>query len=111
MQRLESLKTKTIEELQYFEKTNHGGDMPASLKDYQAYLTTMRSLLKIVRSPELQSKLIKCLIHRIEVLSEGLRIHYYVGKERILTKKKKNPATLQSRRPLQVFLGSMVRKD
>ena len=54
------------------------------LKDYQEFLSTLRTLLTFSDSVEFKSKLVKWLVAKIEVLPASFRMHFYVGKNQII---------------------------
>lgn len=70
MQKLEALKTNTSVQLEELQRQNYGSDMPVSLKDYRGYLSTLRGFLQFIKSPELQSKLIRCLFIKSKCYQE-----------------------------------------
>lgn len=85
MQKLDELKTKTVQDMEDLERKELCRDLPMALKDYQAFLKTLESLLKFAEGPELRAKIVRRLIYRVEVEPKLLRIHYYVGQGKILS--------------------------
>jgi site-specific DNA recombinase len=58
-------------------------DMPAQLKDYKKLLESVRNSWSENLSHDTKSQILRRLVHRIEVLAEGFRIHYYTGKNHV----------------------------
>ncbi len=52
--------------------------------DFVAFTATFREVLSSAdNAPEIQAKIIRKLVHKIEITKEGLEIRFYVGKEKI----------------------------
>jgi hypothetical protein len=84
MQRLDALKTEAQRELDTILQSGASTDLPASLKDYSTYQKLIREVIASGDSPELRTKIIQHLIHKIEVLPNAFRIHYHAGQNRFL---------------------------
>jgi len=67
MEKLEVLKKTAAEELDDILRSGVRSEPPTALRDYQTYLAQIRQLLSISDSPELPTKIIQRLVHRIEV--------------------------------------------
>ena len=83
MERLEALKAQAHKDLENILQTGDASELPASLKDYQAYLVTLRRMMGFAESPELRRVIVRALVHKVEVLTNSFRMHYYVGEDRI----------------------------
>lgn len=74
---------KNKRELEVILQNGDTSELPASLKDYQAYLVTIRRLMSFAETPELRRVIVRALVHKVEVLPNSFRLHYYVGEERV----------------------------
>lgn len=68
-------------------------DTPASVENWQKFMEAFGRVFKSSLSVDDQTRLIKTLIHKIELGREEIKIHYYVGEEYI-NKKASNAAGL-----------------
>ncbi len=86
MQKLEDMKKTTQESLDAIVSGGHFGEMPASLKDFEGLLALLRKdLAKATpEAQDLKCKIVQRLVHKVEILAEGYRIYFYVGKNEIL---------------------------
>ncbi len=79
MEKLESAKAQAEERIEGLSKAEQRTSQPPmNLKDYTIFLESLRSLM-IGDNPVVKAKIIKRLIHRIEVGEREVRIHYNVG--------------------------------
>ena len=58
--------------------------MPAQLVDYRALLKSLQEMLVDRAADELRPKIVQRLVHQVEVLPGGYRVHYHVGKRHVL---------------------------
>ena len=78
MERVEEAKNKAKKQLEEIERYGgHINSPPISLKSYRAFVTSLRGLMR-QGDPEIKAKVIKRLIHRIEVGEKEVRIFYNV---------------------------------
>ena len=84
MEKLEALKKAAAGEVDDILQSGVRSEPPTALRDYQTYLAHIRQLLTISDAPELQTKIIQRLVHKIEVAQGTLRIHFYVGKHQFM---------------------------
>ena len=75
---------------------NGVADLPASFRYFAAYREFLKNLLLMDDSLELRRKVIRALVHRIEVQPDTYVIHFYAGKSRVgfateATKSRKGP--------------------
>ena len=80
MQKLEVMKTAAQKELEEMANAGYLADEPMALKDYQSYLAAIQNLLSFAEAPDLRAKIIQRLVHKVEVLPDSFRVHYYAGK-------------------------------
>jgi site-specific DNA recombinase len=80
MRRLEDVRKSTQAELQAIALSNNVHEIPVPLANYKSYLAGLnRIYLDRPTDRETQTKIIQKLIHKIEVLPDGARIHYYAS--------------------------------
>jgi len=84
MEKLEALKNAAAGEVDDILRSGVRCEPPTALTDYQTYLAQIRQLLTISDSPELRTKIIQRLVHKVEVAQGTLRIHFYVGKHQFV---------------------------
>lgn len=60
---------------------DHGGARPAGLSDYQGLLRLVKKGLEREEVAEERSKLFQRLIHRIEIGTDRVKIHYHAGQQ------------------------------
>jgi hypothetical protein len=93
MEKIERTKDETAQFLSQQELDAGGSsEMPAELKDFEAYLTGLGRLLRMenesssAENPAQQDavrKVLAKLVHKVEVLPEKVRIHFYAGKQHV----------------------------
>ena len=64
-------------------RQGHEHELPAELSDYLEFLKLLKGNGKIVLTPLERQKIIGMLVEKIELLPEGMKIHYFVGTSRI----------------------------
>jgi len=74
MQRLESLKKEIL-------ISGDVTDIPAGLRDYNKFCELVRSFVFGDMSDEMKSRIVKLLVHKIEVFPESYRLHFYAGRD------------------------------
>ena len=84
MERLEQLKVQNQQALDEILRSPFSSEMPAQLTDYRALIQSLRGMLLDGAADELRPKIVQRLVHKVEVLPEGYRIHYYVWKKHVL---------------------------
>jgi hypothetical protein len=84
MERLEQLKVQNQETLNDILRSPFSAEMPAELSDYRTLIQSMRGMRVEGVADELRPKVVQRLIHKVEVLPEGYRIHFHVGKKHVL---------------------------
>ena len=57
--------------------------MRAELASYQRLLDHLQRLTQDAEKPEVRSKIIQKLIHKIEVKAEGFRLQYFVSQDHL----------------------------
>ena len=83
MERIEDAKTKAQKRLEEVKKHNHISLPPIEIKSYTAFVDSLKGLIA-GGDPEVKSKIIKRLIHRIEVLDKEVKIFYNVDENSLL---------------------------
>jgi site-specific DNA recombinase len=85
MERIEELKAKTAAQLKEVNAGGKGQDRPAEFQTYQILRKALMKLMTASDSSEIQEKIIKRLIHKIEVGTDTVKVHYFVGADHIKT--------------------------
>ena len=80
-----------------FDKFGVSTDVPTGLKDYQQFLTALKTILVFSDSPELRRRLVRWTVAKIEVLPNSFRLHYYIGKSHIVPMKWEQVEKLKAR--------------
>ena len=57
--------------------------MPVELSDYQKYLEMLNGEAMKAITPELKQKILNKLIEKVELLDDGMRIHFIVSSGKI----------------------------
>lgn len=80
MEKIQALKAEKETRLREAESKRR--EPPATIEVYEKFLDTIRRLKDHNELGFLKAKIVKALVHRIEILPENLRIHYRVGQTR-----------------------------
>ncbi len=80
MQKIE-IEKKELEKHKDASTINEDYKKPVTLKDYESFLTNISKLLEKNSSPDLKRKVCERLIHKIELMPTGFKIHFYTGSE------------------------------
>jgi hypothetical protein len=56
-------------------------DIPADLRDYNKFCELILSFVFGDMSDEMKSRIVKLLVHKIEVFPESYRLHFYAGRD------------------------------
>lgn len=86
LKKLKEETNRAEEDLKDLEKKDGiGVDMPTEIVSYQRFIAILKQLWESLNKGdiELRTRLIKRLIHRIEIDNHGVEIHYHVGKHQI----------------------------
>ena len=83
MEKLETAKREALEKLQQLESGSVIHELPAELADYRNFLGMIGKLLDEAPEAEMRAKIVSRLVHRVEVGTDGVTIHYYAGQESI----------------------------
>ena len=81
MERIEAAKAEEEKRLNEIQRNEPMRDIPVSLKTYQSFLTGLADLAQDPTAPK--GKIIKALVHKVEITPEGFRAHFYVGRDYI----------------------------
>ena len=86
MRRLEDIRKSTQQELDDLSQNHRTADLPAAFADYQTYLQGLRKIhLENANCRDTQTKIIQRLIHKIEILPDMTRLHYYASERQFPT--------------------------
>lgn len=102
MKKLNLDKSKLENYIRGIENELENKDYPAELEDYEAFLKSITDKKLDSLSPSDKTYLIQQLIHKIELLPKGMKVHYYIGKRRI------NPTPGPQRPGVFSYLGPNV---
>ena len=81
MEKLELAKKEAKEKLRDLEEAKEFlGDVPVDFESYRKTLQSLQKSLKSKLEPKEKAKIIKRLVHKIEIGLEGIKIYYYAGK-------------------------------
>jgi site-specific DNA recombinase len=84
MQKLEALKKEVEGQRRELEDSGEISEMPVELKTYQAFLTALETRLSHQADDVFKQKVVQRLIHKIELLPDGFRIHWFAGDSRFI---------------------------
>ncbi len=82
MERLESLRRAEQNRLATA-GDRHYFDEPAQLKDYRALLAGLSGFMNDSAAQGHQERVLRALVHKVEVMPEGFRVHYYAGQSHV----------------------------
>ena len=83
MEKLEATKQEALERLRELESNRGIRGLPADFKDYTAFLGLAARALGEFSDPEAKAKIVRRLIHKVEIGVDEVKIHYYTGKDEI----------------------------
>lgn len=83
MQKVETKKSEAAEKLNELDRDVRT-DEPVGIRDYQEFLSTLKTLLTLSDSGNFKAQLVKWLMAKIEVLPNSFRLHFYVGKNHVI---------------------------
>jgi site-specific DNA recombinase len=94
MQKMEQLTAEAQKE--YDRRLSEQGvqELPASWTNFESFLKSLRTSLPVISTPELRSKIIGLLVHKVEVFPDRVWLHYFVGESRIRELKQPSNAEL-----------------
>jgi site-specific DNA recombinase len=79
MKRLEGIKEESQKELEAQKPQAHSFDLPIAFKDYELFLKAIRQMAQKKDGEVLKSKIIQQLVHKVEIMPNGFKIHFYAG--------------------------------
>lgn len=80
MERLEALKAEATSQRDNLAHRGGSDEMPVAFRDYRSFLGVLKAQGLLANAPDTQAKVIRQLIHQVEVLPGAFRLHYLVGK-------------------------------
>jgi len=83
MERIEASKSDEGKRLSAFQDATSLKDVPVPLKSYQSFLSGLADLAQDPKALAAKGKIIKALVHKVEITPEGFRAHFYVGRDYI----------------------------
>ncbi|MCB9025994.1 MAG: recombinase family protein [Bdellovibrionaceae bacterium] len=84
MEKVELAKAKSEKQLEDLKRVgSNASDPPIGIKSYSAFLSSLRQLVKS-GDPEIKAKIIKRLIHRIEVGEREVKVYFNVDESSLL---------------------------
>jgi len=85
MQELQELKTKAENQLSEIMRSGAQMDVPVAFSDYSVLISKVREILHGKEGDdELRHRIVQKLVHKVEVLPEGYRVHYFVGRNYVV---------------------------
>ncbi len=79
MEKLEERKKEAQTKLSQMQSIGFIKDEPSELKDFQRFLKFVEELLKREDDIKIKQKVIRYLVHRVNILQDGFEIHFKVG--------------------------------
>ena len=85
MEKLEMAKKKATEQLETLKGHNQGysRECPAEFENYRKFVGFIGQALEEEKDPEVKAKLLRRLIHKVEVGIDKIRIHYFAGQHNV----------------------------
>ena len=82
MEKLEAAKKEALEKISVLKQSSGGfRELPVDFKDYQSLLGLVDKIFGKCIKPEVKTKIIKRLVHKVEVGIDKVKIHYYAGED------------------------------
>ncbi|MEK6578987.1 MAG: recombinase family protein, partial [Bdellovibrionota bacterium] len=81
MEKLEQIKAEEQARLAKAQLTQITGDVPASLKKYEAFLKGLRMVASLENTEAVREKIIRALVSRILITPEGFEVEFHAGKD------------------------------
>ena len=84
MEKLEDAKKQAVSELEGLQRIKGPyRELPADFRDFRSFTAFVGKALKEASDPEVKAKIIKRLIHKVEVGVDRVKIHYFVGEDTV----------------------------
>lgn len=106
MEKLEAIKQEEGKRLSKAQQSEVTRDIPAPLKSYEAFLLGLGALSNQSDSETTKEKIIKKLIHKIQVTPQGFKLHVHTGRDYVETELA-NQAGSSANSPLKIFWTSV----
>jgi site-specific DNA recombinase len=97
MQKLEAIKKQVEGQRRELEESGEISEMPVELKTYQAFMLALSMRLEHQSDAIFKQKVIQRLIHKIELLPDGLKIHWFAGDSRFVSFNPKRGSSVESK--------------
>lgn len=81
MERLEEIKGALEGEKCSILQNGQSCEMPVALKDYEKFIQALKLLR--TNSQEIKAKIVSKLVHKIELLPDSFKLHFYVGESHV----------------------------
>ncbi len=79
MEKLEEQRRDAQTKLSRMQSDGFVKDEPVSLSDYRLFLKAISDLLKSDQNLKFRIKVIRFLVHKIQIIPEGFEVHFKVG--------------------------------
>ena len=79
MEKLEEKKREAQNKLAEMQSSGFVKDEPCELQDFQRFLKAMSEILRRDDNLKIRQKVIRYLVHKINVLADGFEVHFKVG--------------------------------
>ena len=83
MQKITVTKKELEEKILLVKRQNQDFVMPVELSDYQKFLEMLGEDVLKAMTPQLKQKILCKLVEKVELLPEGMRIHFVVSASKI----------------------------
>ena len=83
MQKIAETKKEFEEKILLVKKQNMDFEMPVELSDYQKFIEMLQQDVLKAFTPQLKQKILCKLVEKVELLPEGMRIHFVVSASKI----------------------------
>lgn len=83
MERLEEVKKLEEQRLEHAQRNEVTADAPVLLASFEELLQALAKMSHDPNAGQVRARIVRSLVHKVEVLPEGFRLHFYMGRDRI----------------------------
>jgi len=83
MERLEEVRKLEEQKLSEAQRHEVSADAPAALAGFTELLKMLAGMANDPNAGEIRARILRSLVHKVEVLPEGFRLHFYIGRDKI----------------------------